>query len=45
MRGYECDGCGIASCDLPDEIDPNMFFVIDYNSVFCMGCAPEDLIT
>lgn len=25
-RRLECDRCGLAACDLPDEVDPELFF-------------------
>lgn len=38
MTRHECDGCGIAACDLPDGVDPGEVFEQDGNRVLCMGC-------
>lgn len=35
---YECDGCGLASEDLPDLVDPDLFFEVVDGKVLCNGC-------
>ncbi|WBQ03003.1 hypothetical protein [Kribbella sp. CA-293567] len=35
MNRHECDGCGLAACDLPDGIDPDDVF----DDGHCQGCA------
>lgn len=32
---HECEGCGIAACDLPDGVDPDDVF----HGGYCLGCA------
>ncbi|NKT14615.1 hypothetical protein GS979_07135 [Rhodococcus hoagii] len=36
---YECDGCGVAACDLPDGVDPaDVFLDAPEGHVLCQGC-------
>ncbi len=38
----ECDRCGIAACDLPDGLDPELVFESaddGTGDVLCGGCA------
>ncbi|GEM_PF-6289303 len=36
---YECDGCGVAACDLPDGVDPaDVFLDAPEGRVLCQGC-------
>ncbi|MGO4205540.1 hypothetical protein AB4Z09_28165 [Rhodococcus sp. TAF43] len=36
---YECDGCGVAACDLPDSVDPDEVFLdAPEGRVLCQGC-------
>lgn len=40
MSRNECDGCGLAACDLPDGVDPDLIFEGDgRGNVYCQGCA------
>ncbi|MGO4201646.1 hypothetical protein AB4Z09_07750 [Rhodococcus sp. TAF43] len=37
---YECDGCGVAACDLPDGVDPDeVFLEVPEGRVLCQGCV------
>lgn len=37
---YECDGCGVAACDLPDGVDPDgVFLNAPEGRVLCQGCV------
>lgn len=37
---FECDGCGVAACDLPDGVDPEEVFVaVERGRVLCQGCV------
>lgn len=39
----ECDGCGLAPCDLPDGVDPELVFQPDgQGHTYCQGCAMGD---
>ncbi len=38
-KRYECEGCGIAGCDLPDGVDRDEFFTMANNKELCVGCA------
>lgn len=36
----ECSVCGLAPCDLPDGIDPELIFERgEDGEVYCQGCA------
>lgn len=36
----ECDGCGLAPCDLPDGVDPELVFQPDgQGHIYCQGCG------
>ncbi|GBF17697.1 hypothetical protein Br6_05104 [Rhodococcus sp. Br-6] len=36
---YECDGCGVAACDLPAGVDPDdVFLDAPEGRVLCQGC-------
>lgn len=40
MPRTECDVCGLAACDLPDGVDPELIFETDDDGVTrCQGCA------
>jgi Zn ribbon nucleic-acid-binding protein len=34
----ECDACGLAACDLPDGVDPELIFERDIHGMFCPAC-------
>lgn len=36
---YECDTCGLATCDLPDGVDPELVFEVTEDGTFCGGCG------
>lgn len=37
---YQCDGCGVAACDLPDGVDPDeVFLAAPEGQVLCQGCV------
>jgi hypothetical protein len=37
---YECARCGLAACDLPDGIDPELIFEhCECGLMLCQGCA------
>lgn len=37
---FECDGCGVAACDLPDGVDPEKVFVAVERGLSCVsGCV------
>ena len=38
MSRHECDGCGVAACDLPDGVDPHEVFEQQDGRKLCMGC-------
>jgi hypothetical protein len=38
---YECDYCGLAACDLPDGVDPELVFEASSHGVLCQGCGGE----
>lgn len=40
---YECDECGVAACDLPDGIDPDLIFEGCCGQVFCQGCLTQHI--
>lgn len=43
-RRNECDGCGLAACDLPDGVDPDLIFEVnnDNGRTYCQTCQlPE----
>lgn len=43
---YECDGCGIAACDLPDGVDPDEVFErMNGQVVLCIGCRGGGSVT
>jgi hypothetical protein len=35
----ECVTCGLAPCDLPDGVDPELIFVTENGLTHCQGCA------
>ena len=42
MARNECDGCGLAACDLPDGVDPDLIFEGDgKGNVYCQGCQSQ----
>lgn len=34
----ECDVCGLAACDLPDEVDAEFIFTVNGGRTYCAGC-------
>jgi hypothetical protein len=39
MSRYECEDCGLAAMDLPDEVDPEFIFERGDDDVMrCQGC-------
>lgn len=39
MTRFECEDCGLAACDLPDEVDPEFIFERGADGVMrCQGC-------
>jgi hypothetical protein len=39
MSRHECEECGLAACDLPDQVDPEFIFERDDDGVTrCQGC-------
>lgn len=36
---YECDTCGLAACDLPDGVDPELIFERESGVIRCQACA------
>lgn len=41
----ECEVCGLAECDLPDEVDPEFIFERDNGITHCVTCElPAELI-
>jgi hypothetical protein len=41
----ECDYCGLAACDLPDGVDPELVFSEIEGGVICIGCAGGGSVT
>lgn len=37
----ECVKCGLASCDLPDGVDEEMFWERDGSGTYCPTCVPD----
>lgn len=38
MTRFECEVCGLAACDLPDGVDPELFFEFDDRVCHCPTC-------
>jgi hypothetical protein len=38
MRRNECDRCGLAACDLPDGVEPELIFERVGTAMLCQGC-------
>lgn len=39
MTRHECEVCGLAACDLPDEVDPDLIFEVGEDGVRrCQAC-------
>ena len=43
MSALECDVCGLAACDLPDGVDPELIFECDEGVMHCPTCIPADM--
>lgn len=39
MSSIECAICGLAPCDLPDGVDPDLIFDTEDGETRCQGCA------
>lgn len=41
-RRNECDHCGLAACDLPDDIDADYIFdTNEHGATLCQGCEAD----
>jgi len=38
VSALECGVCGLAECDLPDCVDPEMFFEVNERGTHCPTC-------
>ncbi|MDQ3224617.1 MAG: hypothetical protein M3Q75_14275 [Gemmatimonadota bacterium] len=38
VMSHECDACGVAACDLPDGVDPELIFERESGVTRCRGC-------
>lgn len=41
MSSDECSVCGLAACDLPDGVDPALFFERDATGSYCPPHVPD----
>jgi hypothetical protein len=44
MSDYECAVCWLCDTDLPDEVDPEMFFDNTAGITHCPTCDPTDIV-
>jgi len=44
VTALECEVCGLAACDLPDGVDPELIFEVDDGVMHCQVCQPTSKV-